>query len=170
MIKIRERVNKGEEFYFINVYGVVDKGIDRHDVNDDIMYNFGNYFPTIEEAERAVKAVKNSLDKSFVDPETYLINRLDKIDELGLDGYYILIKEDSTDYYIVIVDDSIYRNNKYIDLQYDTTSAIRKLSLNINVVFMNDVRVYDDMLINFKDKCFDSDARIVTHKKFTNKI
>lgn len=52
----RWRAKCGENYYYIDNFGMVNCSIDIYSVVDDIRYNLGNYFETKEEAQKVIES------------------------------------------------------------------------------------------------------------------
>lgn len=61
--KIRWRAEKGEYFYFVQADGCVYENTEISNEDDDKIHEYGNYFRTQEQAERAAEVVKEALEK-----------------------------------------------------------------------------------------------------------
>ena len=61
--KIRWRAEKGEYFYFVQADGCVLENTEISNEDDDKIHEYGNYFRTQEQAERAAEVVKEALEK-----------------------------------------------------------------------------------------------------------
>lgn len=56
--KEKLRLNKGDDYYYINAFGGISRYIEYNDSADDSLYEFGNYFKSEEEAEKIAKKLK----------------------------------------------------------------------------------------------------------------
>lgn len=61
--KIRWRAKKGEDFYYVQADGCVRENTEISNEDDDKIHEYGNYFRTQEQAERAAEVVKEALEK-----------------------------------------------------------------------------------------------------------
>lgn len=70
--KIRWRAKYNGVYYFITFNGKIDSENDMYCALDNQRYNFGNYFRTSEQAEKATKAVRETLRKFHEENEENL--------------------------------------------------------------------------------------------------
>lgn len=61
--KRRWKAEKGEWYYYIDVFGVIIAKININGLDDDYLYRFGNYFRTKKDAEEARDLEKEILIK-----------------------------------------------------------------------------------------------------------
>lgn len=72
-----ERVNKGEEYWFIDKDGEILWRYESYSCQDDMMFNYNNYFHTREEAEAMAEKIRKVFKGAWVltPPEGEILSR-----------------------------------------------------------------------------------------------